>query len=466
MNNVEELKPKEAARQAPGPALLDLLRSLTVLRDNPLAFLQDAADRYGELVHFKIGPLNAFVLSNPEHIQYVLQENNRNYTKDTLQYNGLAEVTGRGLLTNDGDAWLQQRRRMQPAFHRQNLVKFGPIISEAAARMASDWQTACERGESLDVDKEMMELALEILGKALLGVDLRTEAPELTAAVLVALDHVVIKLRSPSIVPGFIPTARKRSFQQALRRLDQAVQEIIDAHRAKAAPPNAKSSLLDAMLSAPEGMPPMTDQQVRDELITILIAGHETVASALTWSCCLLSQNPQVEQRLHAELDRVLQGRPPRLEDLPALEVTRRVFDEALRLYPPAWLVTRKNIQEDIIGGVRIPAGSMVVVSLYTTHRNPAYWPDADKFDPDRFTPEAAANRPRYAYLPFGGGPRLCIGNHFALLEAPLILAAVYQRYHLELEAGHEVIVDPLVTLRPHGGLPMRVKSHDFVHIL
>ncbi len=207
------------------------------------------------------------------------------------------------------------------------------------------------------------------------------------------------------------------------------------------------------------GKAQMTDQQVRDELITILIAGHETVASALTWSCYLLSQNPPAETRMRQELEQVLHGRQAAVEDLPALDYTRRVFDEALRLYPPAWLVTRKSIQADRIAGVRIPPNALMVISIATTHTNPVYWPDPQRFDPDRFLPETAASRPQFAYLPFGGGPRLCIGNHFALTEAPLVLASIYQRYHLELKPDHAVIVDPLVTLRPRGGLPMYMKK-------
>lgn len=443
--------------KAPGPSLQQLLPSLTVLRDNPLQFLQQAAQQYGDLVQFTIGPLNAFVLSRAEDIRYVLQENNRNYTKDTIQYNALADVTGKGLLTNDGDSWLQQRRRMQPAFYRQNIQSFGPLMTDSVVRKMEDWRAVCDTATTVDIDREMMELALEILGKALLGVDLRTDAPELTSAVLVALDHIVENLKSPSILPSFLPSARRQRFRKAVQRLDLAVQNIIDTYRAASADPGTQSSLLYALLNAGDGSAPMTDKQVRDELVTILVAGHETVASALTWTCWLLSQNPQVEQRMCQELDQVLQGRPPAVEDLPRLDTTRRVFDEALRLYPPAWLVSRKNIEQDTIRGVTIPAGSLIVISLYTTQRNPEYWSDPDVFDPDRFLPETAAARPRFAYLPFGGGPRLCIGNHFALQEAPLILAAIYQRYHLEMVSDEPVQIDALVTLRPHGGLPMRV---------
>lgn len=438
------------------PGLFKLLPSLPKLRDDTLGFLENAARQYGDLIQFKLGPFSAFVLSHPTYVQHILQDNNKNYTKDTFQYNGLSKVTGRGLLTSDGDLWLQQRRRMQPAFNRKHIDGFGALMSDAAVSKVNEWQV----GQTIDVDREMMELALEILGKALLGVDLRTEAPTLTSAVLVALDHVVHSFKSPDILPAFLRTPRRQKFRQAMETLDDAVQEIIDHHRAKKDDSIDAKSLLDVMLySKDDSGQTMSDQQVRDELITILIAGHETVASALTWSCYLLASNPQAEERLHQELTQVLQGRAPTVEDLPELDFTRRVFDEALRLYPPAWLVTRKAVQKDLINGVEIPAGSIMVVSITNVHKNPEFWENPLMFDPDRFLPENSKQRPKFAYLPFGGGPRLCIGNYFALIEGPLVLASIYQKYGLKLDSDHKVIVDALVTLRPQNGLPMQVMT-------
>jgi len=437
---------KQIFERGPGPAPVELLRSLAGLRENPLRFLDQAMSRYGGLVHYRLGPLNAFLLSRPEDIQQVLLDNQRNYTKDTFQYNALAEVTGRGLLTNDGEDWLRQRRRIQPAFHRQKIAAFGDLMVDAAARAAGTWQGA------IDVDREMMKLALEILGKALLGADLGREAPALTWAVLTALDHVVGKLRSPGLLPDWVPTRSHRRFREALGRLDRAVAEIVRAHRQVNGP---SGDLLDALLGMGGGETPMSERQVRDELVTFLIAGHETVASALTWTFYLLAQNPEAAERLDEELRRVLDGRNPGVEDLPALDYTRRVFDEALRLYPPAWLVTRRSLREDVIGGARVPPGSLVIASIWSAQRSAEIWPDPLRFDPDRFLPAAVASRPKFSYLPFGGGPRLCIGNTFALTEGPLVLATIAQRCRLELAPGQEVIIDPLVTLRPRGGLRM-----------
>ncbi len=454
MNSSPSSEPTISKKSPASPGLFKILSSLPKLRDDTLGFLETADKQYGDLIRFKIGPLNAFVLNHPTYIQHVLQDNNKNYTKDTFQYNGLSKVTGRGLLTSDGDLWLQQRRRMQPAFHRQRINGFGALMADAAVRKANEWQT----GQSIDVDREMMELALEILGKALLGVDLRTEAPILTSAVLVALDHVVHSFKSPDVLPAFFSTPRRRKFKQAMKILDGAVQEIISHHRRKKDASVDAKSLLDVMLySTDDNNQIMSDQQVRDEIITILIAGHETVASALTWACYLLASNPQVEERLHQELKQVLEGRAPTVDDFPALDFTRRVFDEALRLYPPAWLVTRKAVQDDVIAGVEIPAGSLIVVSITNVHKNPDFWENPLAFIPDRFLPDQSKARPKFAYLPFGGGPRLCIGNYFALLEGPLVLASIYQKHSLKLAQDQKVLVDALVTLRPRDGLPMQV---------
>ncbi|HSM23378.1 MAG TPA: cytochrome P450, partial [Anaerolineaceae bacterium] len=369
----------------PKPNSFKLLLSLPKLRDDTLGFLQNAVNQYGDLIRYKIGPLNAFVLSNPADIQHVLQDNNRNYSKDTFQYNGLSKVTGRGLLTSDGDLWFKQRRRMQPAFHRQRINDFGKFMTDAAVKRVNDWQD----GEIIDIDQQMMELALEILGKALLGVDLRTEAPQLTSAVLTALDHVVNSFKSPDILPSFIISPHRKKFKEAVHKLDQAVHEIIQNHRQQFEGSVDAKSLLDVMLySEDDHGQTMSDQQVRDELITILIAGHETVASALTWSCYLLASNPQAEERLKQELIQVLDGRSPTVEDLPALDFTKRVFDEALRLYPPAWIVTRKAIEDDVIGGLNVPAGSLIIVSLTNAHTHPAFWDDPASFNPVRFLPE------------------------------------------------------------------------------
>jgi cytochrome P450 len=437
---------------APGPALGDFLRSLPALRANPLRYIEDAVVGFGDVIEFRAGRLSGVLLNQPAAIQHVLLDNHQNYSKDTVQYNALAKVTGRGLLTSDGDVWLHHRRSMQPAFHRQRIHGFGPLMADATRDMLAGWENAAKSGLVVDVDQAMMELALEILGKALLGVDLRREAPALTQSVVTVLDHIVGQVKAPPGVPVFIPTLANRRFQAALRTLEQAVDEMIAAHQQMGA--DAPDDLLSLLIG---GQTVMSPRQLRDEVITILIAGHETVASALTWACYLLSQNPIAAERMKQELGTVLGRRFPCVDDLPALNYTRRIFDETLRLYPPAWLITRKALGEDRVAGYRVRAGSLVIIGVSAMHHHPTYWPDPDCFDPDRFTPENSAGRPRFAYLPFGGGPRLCIGNNFALAEAPLVLAAIFQRFGLKLAPGTLVEPLPLVTLRPANGMPMQV---------
>jgi len=443
----------------PGPTPQELLFSVPGILSNPLEYLQHSANRYGDFVRFQAGPVTAIFINHPQAIQRVLVDNHRNYTKDTIQYNALSAVTGRGLLTNDGEPWFRQRRLMQPGFTRPHIQGFGGAVSAAVERMVARWQPIAARGETIDLDAEMMRTTLEIVGQALFSLDMSREAPALTRAVVTCLDHVMYGARHVTL-PNHIPTPRNLRFKRALAALDKAVYEIIEGRRGGGGEP--KGDLLDMLMAHLDetGADGMTLQQLRDEVITLLIAGHETVASALTWAGYLLITHPPALEKLRAELGAVLGARPVAcVEDLPNLPYTRMVFDEALRLYPPAWLITRKAIAEDTVEGGTIPAGALVIIGTSAMHHPPAYWPDPHAFDPERFTPERSAGRPRYAYLPFGGGPRLCIGNNFALMEGPLILAGIFRNFNLKLPSGHTVEPDPLVTIRPRGGLPVTIKN-------
>ncbi len=361
-------------------------------------------------------------------------------------------MTGRGLLTSDGSFWLRQRRLEQPAFARSRLEALDRIVVPATQAMLAGWETALPADDPIDVDAEMMRLALEIVGKALFSIDLSREAHRLTQAVLTALDHIIYRVRHPISLPG----VRSLRFRQALRTLDQAVYELL-AQRRRADPGD---DLLGMLLRArdEETGAPMNDRQLRDEIITILIAGHETVASALTWAWHLLAQHPAAWQQLSAEVHTALGDRLPATADLERMPSLGQVFSETLRLYPPAWLITRRALQEDRVRGYRIPAGALMIISPYTIHRHPAYWRNPEAFEPGRFDASSGTPGPRYAYIPFGGGPRLCIGNQFATIEAQLILALVAQRFRLEALPGRPVQVEALVTLRPRGGLPMRLR--------
>jgi cytochrome P450 len=326
-------------------------------------------------------------------------------------------------------------------------------MTDAIGAMLARWEGYAQRGEPLDVAAEMMHVALQIVAKVMFGAEVGDEADDLAQATLVVLDHIVGRARTFGLTPTFLPTAANRRYAAAMRTLDEAVQGAID-HRRNAGPAEDLLSMLMAAQDAETGHR-MTDQNLRDEVMTMLIAGHETVASALAWTWYLLGENPEAEAQLHAELATVLGGRIPTAADLPKLPYTDMVFNEALRLYPPAWIITRKALADDEIGGYRIPKNSLVVTSPYVTHRLADYWPEPEAYRPERFTPEQAAARPRFAYYPFGGGPRLCIGNHFAQVEAALMIAMAAQRYTLRLVPGHPIEVEPGVTLRAKHGLMM-----------
>ena len=435
-----------------------MLPQMARIQSDTLGFIMDTTRRYGELVHFDLGITHAYLVNQPDAIKHILLDNYRNYTKDTIQYNALATITGRGLLTSDGELWFRNRRLEQPAFSRPRLLALDEVVVPAVQSMLEGWKAAAADKQSvvLDVDDAMMRVTLEVVGKALFEIDLSRDARSLTGAVLTCLDHIVYKARRMIVPPDWVPIPRNLRFKRALRLLDEAVYALIDARQASGRP---GGDLLGMLLQArdPDNGQPMSRQQLRDEVITLLIAGHETVASALTWTFYLLAKSPATVAALQAEVQQVLGGRLPTSADLPKLTLTGQIFDEALRLYPPAWLITRKSLAVDRLDGREVLPGALFIISPYAVHRHPQVWTEPEAFDPGRFAADADRQRPRFAYIPFGGGPRLCIGNHFALTEARLILAMVAQRFLLELPPGSKVIPDPLVTIRPHGGLPMRL---------
>ena len=437
-----------------GPMLLpQMLR----IQSDTLGFILETTRRYGDLVHFDLGMTHAFLISRPSAIQHVLQDNHRNYTKDTIQYNSLATITGRGLLTSDGDLWFRHRRLEQPAFAKPRLAALDLVVVPAVQEMLERWTAGLAFGSQIDVDREMMRVTLEVVGKTLFGIDLSREAHTLTSAVLTCLDHIVYKARMMIAPPDSFPTLRNIRFHRALHTLNKAVYELIDVRQQRGG--DLGDDLLGMLLRArdPDSGDPLSRIQLRDEVITLLIAGHETVASALTWTFYLLAEHRPAWEELHAEVQRVLGGRPPTGADVTSLTFTGQVFDEALRLYPPAWLITRKAVKEDDLDGEPVPAGALIIISPYAVHRNPAVWQAPEDFDPGRFAGGADNQRSRYGYIPFGAGPRLCIGNQFALIEARLVLAMVAQRFRLDLPPASVVRPDPLVTIRPRGGLPMRL---------
>jgi cytochrome P450 len=414
------------------------------------------AARYGDVISVRVLSWPTYMVYHPDDVKHVLQENHPNYNKDVYNVNLLKPLLGNGLFTNDGQSWLHQRRLAQPAFHRKRLAAFGTLITSATEDMLDRWQASAGEQQPLEIGEEMMRLTLCIVGQALFSIDLSNEADTVGqgfSAIRKLLQSFIFR----PFPPLGVPTPRNRRLNAAIHSLDGVVQGIIKERRQHNTDTGDLLSML--MLARDEETgESMNDRQLRDEVMTLLLAGHETTSNALTWMWYLLSQHPDVEARLHAELGAVLGGNVPTVDHLPDLKYTHMVIDESLRLYPPVFGFGRKAIGEDILGGYYVPANTLIWLSPYITHRHPDFWERPEVFDPERFSPEHVANRPHYAHFPFGGGPRLCIGSNLAMMEAQLITATVAQRYLLRLVPGHPVEPEVSLTLRPKYGLPMTLQ--------
>jgi cytochrome P450 len=439
-----------AKRLPPGPRPLLPTSNLIAMRRDRCGFLTRLAREYGELVYFKLGQQPIFLLNHPDYIRDVLITHNKNFMKgEGLQR--AKRLLGEGLLTSEGEFHLRQRRLSQPAFHRQQIAGYAATMVDYAERMREGWK----EGETVEISREMMRLTLAIAGKTLFDADVESEADEIGDALsramalfnnlTVPFSHLLEKLPFPAV----------RRFHKARERLDATIYRMIDERRRNG---GARSDLLSILIQArdEEGDGTgMTDEQLRDEMMTIFLAGHETTANALTWTWYLLSQNPDVEARVHREVDEVLRGRLPVADDYPKLSYTEMVFAESMRLYPPAWIIGRRALNDYQIDDYFIPARSILLMSQYLMHRNEKYFADPLKFDPERWRPEARESRPKFSYFPFGGGPRICIGEHFAWMEGVLVIATLAQRWKMSLLEGHPVEPQPIVTLRPKYGMKM-----------
>lgn len=454
VNHVKDL-PKP-----PGPQGHWLMGNYPEFEKGVLAFLTGLRRDFGDIVRTRFLFWNAYFISHPDGIQHVLQTNHRNYNKEFIEYEKLGWIVGNGLLTSDGDFWLRQRRLAAPAFHRRNIENYAGIMTDATEQMLREWETAVS---PRDISKDLMRVTLQIVGEALFSFDSANDAETIDEAFSMANEYIAIDGEKPlSPLLRHLPTARNREFRRSVATLDRIVYRIIDSRRKN--PELLHNGDLLAMLMTArdeETGEGMTDQQLRDEVLTLLLAGHETTANALTWTFYLLSQNPYAREELHAEVDRVLNGRLPTIDDLPRLPYTKMVIDESMRLYPPAYSIGRVAIDDDEILGYRVPAGTPIFMSSYVTHRHPMFWNEPEAFRPERFRPEFVRDRHRFAYFPFGGGPRLCIGNNFALMEAQLVLATIAQRYQMDLAPGHPVEPEPLITLRPRHGMQMAITPRN-----
>jgi len=420
------------------------------LRRDALQTFVDAADQYGDLVHLKVGPYHGFLALDPADVRHVLQDNARNYHKSPV-YERLRDGVGNGLLTSEDAFWLRQRRLAQPAFHRQRVMAMADAMVACTEQMLERWDGVASRGETIDLVEEMMAVTQAIIVRTMFSTDLG-EAAEVVNRTWPIINRRIGETFWATKIETALPLPANRRFWRALRELETVVYRIIADRRRSG---RDEADLLSMLLSArdEDTGAGMDDRQLRDEVMTMLLAGHETTSLALSWTYFLLSRHPDVERGIADEVDRVIGGGRPSFAHVDRLVSTRRAIEESLRLYPPAWGFSRQAVGDDEIGGYRVPKGSLVFLIPFVIHRRPALWPDPERFDPGRFTPEQDAARPKFAYMPFGGGPRGCIGNQFAMVEAQLIVASVAQRYRVELAPGQNITPEPLITLRPAPGI-------------
>lgn len=454
INHTHETTPTQAP-SAPGPSGHFLLGNLREIRKSPLDTLLAWQREYGDVVRYRLGWRTFHTVSHPDLAREVLVQGQHIFGRPSQDSppRGLRLVLGQGLLGSSGDFWLRQRRMMQPIFHRRRIATMAEQMTAAGERMLARWAHYAP-DEPVDIAKEMMAVTLDIITQTMFSSNLMGQVDEIGEALTVALRFALRNLETPWPLPLSWPTPANRQFKQATKTLHKIINSLIEKRRASG---ERHDDLLDMLLHAQdeETGERMDDQQLLDELITIFAAGHETTANALTWTWYLLAQHPDILQRMRAELKQGLGGRTPNVADLPNLPYTKQVLQEAMRLYPPAPLLLQLAHSDATINGYHVPEKTLVVVSIYNIHRHPDFWPEPNKFDPERFRPENSQTRHRLAYMPFGAGQHLCIGKHFALMEGHLLLAQVAQKHDLRLLPGHRVEKEMAISLRPRYGLPM-----------
>lgn len=434
-----------------GPREIPLLGSILDLRRDPPRFFANLASTYGDVTRFTVFGREALLFAEPELIKEVLINQPKNFRKSRgLQ---LAKaLLGDGLLTSEGDLHKRQRKLASPAFAKNRMARYGAEMVRIARAHAATYAP----NERVDANQQMMRLTLAIVNKTLFDADVTGDAPKVAAALEVILNNMDRLLNPFTEIMNMLPLPSTLRLREATEALNTIVYRIIADRRAN---PGDRGDLLSIFLEARDeesGGAKMTDKQIRDECLTLFIAGHETTANALAWTLYLLAKNPEWTQKARAELQEVTGGLPVAAEHFPRLKILYNIFAEALRLYPPAWTISREATVDTEAGGYKIAAGTTVVMSQWVMHRHPKYWPQPEKFDPDRFLPERETERPRFAYFPFGGGPRQCIGDQFAWMEGVLILAVLLEKFSPELATpGYEADIHPMITLRPRGGMPL-----------
>ena len=428
-----------------------------VMRDfnrDQLGFIERCRHEYGDIVWMRFLYVPAIFLYHPDDVEYVLVTNAKNFIKSmSLRSNFFQRLVGNGLLTSEGEEWKRQRRLSQPAFHRERVASYGQVMVDYPNRLTATWK----EGENRDIHRDMMRLTLEIVVQCLFSADVSTDVDEVGATLKELVKPFASQATLGWILNNRLPTPAHLRFHALARKIDKVVYRIISEHRATG---EDKGDLLSMLLAArDEDGSQMNDRQLRDEVMTLFLAGHETTALTLAWSWYLLGTHPEAEKQFHAELDEVLGGRLPTTADLPRLKYTEQIAKECMRLYPPAYGLGREAIDDCEIGGYHVPAGTQVFMFQWATQRDSRFYDEPQTFRPERWTEEFIERLPKYAYFPFGGGPRACIGASFAMMEIILCLAAIGQKFRLEIDRDHKVSIYPAMSLRPKDGIKVVVKS-------
>ncbi len=459
MNNARELPVGPAKARAPlppGPKGHPILGVMPEFNRDTLGFITRCRD-YGDVVRARFLYVTAYFLYHPNDIEYVVSTNAKNFVKAmSLRSNFFQRLVGNGLLTSEGEVWKRQRRLAQPAFHRQRINAYGDVMVDFTQRVISTWR----EGEIRDIHRDMMRLTLEIVVRTLFNADVSQDADKVGRVLSQIVKPFASQATVKWILDNRLPTTAHRRFHREAQEIDDIVYRIIAERRASGLD---QGDLLSMLLEAQdEDGSQMTDKQLRDEVMTIFLAGHETTALTLSWTWYLLAQNPAVEAKFHAELDEVLGGRLPTMGDLQRLKYTDMIVSEAMRLYPPAYGLGREAVEECEIGGFRVPRKTQIFMFQWVTQRDPRFFPEPDAFQPERWTEEFVNGLPKYAYFPFGGGPRFCIGNTFATMEILLVLATIGQRFRLPLAPDHPVSILPAMSLRPRDGIRVVVENRRY----
>ena len=441
---------------ARGPRGQAILGNARAMQQDSLGFLLNVAREYGDVARLRMLAQEVYLVSHPDGIRHILQKKHTNYDRNVSSYNPLRLFLGNGLPLSDGSYWLRQRRLMQPAFHKQRINHLATQMIEATNALLTRWEPYAKQGNVLNIHEEMMHLTLCIAGMTLFGLDLGDEKNPIGKA-FQAMAHDMSDYVYLPLPPLSVPTPRNRRMRAALRTLDTMIFELI---RERQQEKTDRGDLLSMLLLArDDDGQAMNEQQLRDEIISLLFAGHETTANNLTWAWYELARHEKAEEDLWRQVETVLHGRNPTLIEVSQLTYVRMVMDEILRLYPPTAQLARNSRVDDEVCGYRLPANRMVMLNIIAAHRNPAYWEHPDVFDPERFSPQHPAEGGQRAYFPFGAGPHLCIGNSFALMEGQIILAMIAQRYRLRLQSDQPIEPRMVLTVQPKGMVQMVIQS-------